>query len=156
MNITLIQIGKTFFDYIEEGIEDYSKRINRYVKFNTETYYLPSKYNKLPPDLLKEKEEILLLEAIKKYNYVILLDENGKELNSVEFAGKINNLMVSGYKNIAFVIGGAFGVTKNLKKQCDLVISLSRMTFSHQLVRLVFTEQLYRAFTIINNEKYHH
>ncbi len=156
MNITLIQIGKTFFDYIEKGVEDYSKRINRYVKFSIETYALPSKLNKLPPETLKEKESDLLAEVTKKYNYVILLDENGKEMTSVKFAGKINELMIASHKNIAFVIGGAYGVTNDFRKKCDFVLSLSQMTFSHQLVRLVFTEQLYRAFTIINNEKYHH
>ena len=156
MNITLIQIGKTFFDYIEKGVEDYRKRINRYVKFSIETYALPSKLNKLPPEALKEKESDLLAEVTKKYNYVILLDENGKEMTSVKFAGKINELMIASHRNIAFVIGGAYGVTNEFRKKCDFVLSLSQMTFSHQLVRLVFTEQLYRAFTIINNEKYHH
>jgi 23S rRNA (pseudouridine1915-N3)-methyltransferase len=156
MTITLIQIGKTFFDYIEKGVDDYSKRITRYIKFTKETYSLPSKFNKLPSDKLKEKESELLMEVLKKYDYVILLDENGKEMTSVKFAKKLNELLISSYKNIAFVIGGAYGVTEKLRQKCDLVLSLSQMTFSHQLVRLVFAEQLYRAFTIIHNEKYHH
>ncbi len=156
MTITLIQIGKTFFDYIDKGVNDYTKRINRYVNFNIETYSLPAKFSKLPPQALMEKEAELLLEKIDKFNYVILLDEKGKQFSSEAFAAKLNEIMVSGYKKVAFVIGGAYGVTEQVKSKSNLILSLSKMTFSHQLVRLVFAEQIYRAFTIINNEKYHH
>jgi len=156
MTITLLQIGKTFFDYIEKGVSDYQTRINRYVNFETETLSLPSKFSKLPPQALKEKESTLILDKMKHFNYTILLDEHGKQFTSESFASKINELMVSGYKKVAFIIGGAYGVSDEVKNKSDLIISLSKMTFSHQLVRLVFAEQIYRAFTILNNEKYHH
>ncbi len=156
MTITLIQIGKTFFDYIDQGVNDYTKRINKYVQFNIETYSLPAKFSKLPPQVLKEKESELLLALMNKFNYVILLDERGKSFSSEAFARKLNEIMIAGYKKVAFVIGGAYGVTDAVKQKSNLVLSLSPMTFSHQLVRLVFAEQIYRAFTIINNEKYHH
>ncbi len=157
MDITLLQIGKTFFDYINKGVKDYEQRINRYVKLETITLTTPAKYSKLGKEQLKEKESLLLWEKIvKKYDYIILLDEAGKELTSVQFAQKLEKLLLASHKHIVFVIGGAYGVTDEFKRKCDFILSLSKMTFSHQLVRLVFAEQLYRAFTIINNENYHH
>jgi len=156
MTITLLQIGKTFFNYIEKGIEDYKQRINRYINFNIETYKLPQKFSKLPIHIQKEKEAEIILEKIKKFNYIILLDEKGKQLSSVEFASKINEITLRSYKKIVFIIGGPYGVTEDIKAKSDFIISMSKMTFSHQLIRLIFVEQLYRAFTIINNEKYHH
>ncbi len=154
MEIRLIVIGKTFQDFVKSGIEEYSRRINKFVKFKL--VELPDIKNSksLPQDVLKEKEAILL----KKYlddGYNILLDENGKQFSSVEFAHWLEGLMNRGVRRLNFCVGGSFGFSQELLKKYDS-LSLSKMTFSHQLVRLIFVEQLYRAFTIIKSLPYHH
>ncbi len=154
MRIKLIVVGKTTEKYLQQGIDDYVKRIKRYVNFDI--VQLPEvKFNKkISLDNVKQKEARLITDAVDCPN-VVLLDENGKLMNSVEFANWLQDYFNRGAKCLTFVIGGAYGFSGELKAKFPK-ISLSPMTFSHQLVRLVFVEQLYRAFTIINSQPYHH
>ena len=155
MKITLLAIGKTNTAEIRNIVDDYSRRINRYIKF--EAVYIENnqqKYSDNEKQKIKEGEHIL--KKLQSGDYLILLDERGKEFNSVQFAEQLNLLFNQSIKNICFVIGGAYGFSEEVYARSNTKISLSRMTFSHQIIRAIFTEQLYRAFTIINNEPYHH
>jgi 23S rRNA (pseudouridine1915-N3)-methyltransferase len=155
MKITLLAIGKTNTAEIRNIVDDYSKRINRYVKF--EAVYIENNQQKFSDnEKQKTKEGELILKKLQSGDYLILLDERGKEFNSVQFAEQLNLLFNQSIKNICFVIGGAYGFSEEVYARSNAKISLSRMTFSHQIIRAIFTEQLYRAFTIINNEPYHH
>jgi len=154
MKVRLVVIGKTSQRFIAEGLEEYFKRLNKFVKL--EYIELPDikKTKSLSEDLVKQKEATI----IEKYltcDLNILLDEEGSEYTSVEFAKYIEDKINLGVKCIGFFIGGAYGFSNELRKKYDK-IALSKMTFSHQLVRLVFVEQLYRAFTIIKFLPYHH
>ena len=155
MNIELWCTGKTHFNFIKESLDDFSARIKHYCKFNV--VYLenikPGKNES--PDSIKEKEGIAVLKKIDAKDYLILLDEKGMEMNSLEFAEFIEKKMIYSDKKIKFLIGGAYGFSREVYSRADEKLSLSRMTFSHQIIRLIFAEQLYRAFTIIKNEKYH-
>jgi 23S rRNA (pseudouridine1915-N3)-methyltransferase len=155
MKIDLWWIGKTKPPYLETGIADYAKRISHYANFSLST--LPDVKNaaNLHPDILKKKEADLVLSRLEPDIFLILLDENGKNYDSAGFAAYMEDLMIRSVKKIVFLIGGAYGFDESLYARANGKISLSRLTFSHQMVRLFFTEQLYRAFTIINNEKYH-
>lgn len=155
MQITLIQIGKTHFDFVDEGFAEFAKRINRYAKFKTEQIELPSRLKSSDVDVIKKNEADALLKKIESTDYVILLDENGKEFGSVRFASHFEKL-VQQHSHIVFVIGGAYGFSDEVYKRANDKLSLSQMTFSHQLIRLIFAEQLYRIFTIIKGEPYHH
>ena len=104
---------------------------------------------------IKEKEAVLILEKLNSANFSVLLDERGKEFTSVEFAGFLQKTMNAGTRELFFIIGGAYGVAESVKQKVDLTVSLSRMTFTHQVIRLLFAEQLYRAMTILKNEPYH-
>lgn len=156
MNITLIQVGKTDAAYLREGIELYLKRINHYTKFDVVT--IPDLKNaaKLTRDQQVVEEGKAILAQCAAADCVVLLDEAGGQGSSTEFAGWLQKRMNAGVKRLCFVIGGPYGFSRALYARANDKISLSRMTFSHQLVRLVFAEQLYRAFTILNNEPYHH
>ncbi len=156
MKITLLAIGKTDSKYLAEAIDDYVKRLGHYCKF--ELKILPDIKNSrnMSPDLQMQKEGELLINSLKGSYQLILLDENGKQYTSVEFAGLIESKMVAGTKDIFFAIGGPYGFSSGVKNLTAGQISLSKMTFSHQLVRLIFVEQLYRAMTIIKGEPYHH
>lgn len=156
MKIHLILIGKTSVKYLTEAMNDYLKRIERYCRF--EVKVLPELRNtrSMPVEVQLQKEAEVLLPLMENYQEVILLDERGKQLSSEEFAGFIQKKQNSGLRDIAFVVGGPYGFSDGVKQAATEKLSLSRMTFSHQLVRLVFVEQLYRAFTIINGEPYHH
>ena len=156
MRLALFQIGKTSLNYINKGVEEYSKRINNYMPFELIT--LPDeRYTKSQSiENLKIKEGKTIISKIKKTDYVILLDEKGKQFNSKEFSGFINNKIQISKQQIIFIIGGAYGFSDETYKIADEKIALSKMTFPHQLIRLIFLEQLYRAFTILNNEPYHH
>ena len=155
MKITLLAIGKTNSAEIRNIVDDYSKRISRYVKF--EAVYIENNQQKFSDnEKQKTKEGELILKKLQSGDYLILLDERGKEFNSVQFAEQLNLLFNQSIKNICFVIGGAYGFSEEVYARSNTKISLSRMTFSHQIIRAIFTEQLYRAFTIINNEPYHH
>jgi len=155
MKLTLILTGKTDAGYLTEGTELYFKRISRDIDFKL--IIIPEiKSKKTNVTELKSAEGVQILKNIGSDDYVVLLDENGIELRSVEFAGYLNKKMVAGCRNLCFIIGGPYGFSKNVYAAANDKISLSRMTFSHQLIRLIFAEQLYRAFTILSNEPYHH
>lgn len=155
MKVTLIQTGKTRFDYLHEGISDYQKRLIHYISFEEHT--LPDLKNRknLTMDEIKVREGEQLLKKCKSIDFVILLDENGKSYSSVELANYINKKIDIG-RDIVLVIGGAYGFSQEVYRRANEMISLSRLTFSHQLVRLILVEQLYRAMTIIRGEPYHH
>lgn len=156
MKITLLTIGKTDQPFVREGMELYEKRLKHYVKY--ERIELPDikKVGGVDREVLKEKEGELILKHVRENDKLILLDERGAKYDSIEFANYIQQLTLSGGKSIIFVIGGAFGFSENVYKRSDGKISLSSMTFSHQIIRIIWSEQLYRAFTILNSEPYHH
>lgn len=156
MNIDLIMIGKTDSRPVEELIEMYRKRINFYVKFGIVTLPDPKNTKNLTPAEQKKVEGEMLLRQLAPGDYTVLLDERGDELRSTEFAGWLQKRMNGSLRRLCFVIGGPYGFSEAVYQRADCQISLSRMTFSHQLVRVLFTEQLYRGFTILNNEPYHH
>ena len=156
MKLTLIAIGKTDDRLISQLIDDYLKRVNFYIPVEMKTISDIKKGKKI-----SEKEQIILEgESIRKClqpsDYIVLLDDKGKQFSSVQFAKYIEKKMVSISKRMVFIIGGPYGLSEEIKKISNEKISLSKMTFTHQMVRLLFTEQLYRAMTILNNEPYHH
>lgn len=155
MNIRLIVVGKTDIDYIQHGIDDYVARLKHYTPF--ELVVIPSVKNAahLSPDELKEREGELILKQTERADLTILLDEHGDELTSVGFADYIQRKLNAGIRTLCFVIGGAFGFSPAVYSAAHGKLSLSRMTFNHQMVRLFFVEQLYRAHTILRHEKYH-
>ncbi len=153
MKFSLLVIGKTNEKYLEEGIKIYDNRLKNYTKFDMiEVRDIKGFQN---PEDLKKKEADAFLEKIKDDDVLVLLDENGKSFSSVEFSLWIENQQIRSVKHVVFIIGGAFGVHQVIRQRSNLVLSFSKMTFSHQMIRLFFVEQLYRAFTIIKNEKYH-
>ncbi len=155
MKITLLTVGKTEMSFVKQGLETFTKRIGHYTKFAVQEIALPKQKGKIPPQRQQEREAKQILKQIPAGAQIILLDENGSTMNSHQFADFLQNRMNRGTKDIVFIIGGPYGFHPDLRKQAQEIISLSRMTFSHQLIRLIFTEQLYRAFTILNNEPYH-
>ncbi len=156
MTITLLAIGKTDNPQLIQLIEDYKKRLSFYIKFNFEIIPDLKKVKNLSETQQKEKEGELILKKINTSDTLILLDENGKQFNSVDFSNYLQKHMNSGIKNLFFVIGGPYGFSETIYKRANGKISLSKMTFSHQMVRLFIIEQLYRGFTILKNEPYHH
>ena len=156
MNIDLIVIGKTYSSQIETLLNDYLKRLNFYTKVSL--VVLPDLKNRktLSPETQKKQEGEALLRLFSVGDWVVLLDEKGKQMRSVEFSDWVQKRMNSGVKRLCFVIGGPYGFSDEVYARSNAKLSLSLMTFSHQMVRLVFLEQLYRAFTILNNEPYHH
>ena len=147
-------VGKTNEKYFIDAISEYEKRIKRFTPFEIIT--IPDSKGIKTAELQKSTEGELILKQIKNEDFIILMDEKGKRFTSVKFAEYIEKLLCRSDKRIVFVIGGAYGFSQEVYNRADDKISLSDMTFSHQLVRVVFTEQLYRAFTIINNQPYHH
>lgn len=156
MKIKLILNGKTEEDYIVKGCTLYEQRLKHYIPF--ETIVIPALKNTkaLSIEQQKGKEGELVLKQIQSADKLILLDENGKEYNSVGFSEFVQQQMNSGIKNLVFVVGGPYGFSEEMYKRANGKIALSKMTFSHQMVRLFFVEQLYRAMTILKNEPYHH
>ncbi|MBA3971663.1 MAG: 23S rRNA (pseudouridine(1915)-N(3))-methyltransferase RlmH [Bacteroidetes bacterium] len=156
MKITLVLNGRTEDDYIIKGYNTYEQRLKHYISF--ETVVIPALKNTkaMSVEQQKQKEGELLLKQIQTSDRLILLDENGKEFNSVGFSDFIQKQMNSGIKNLVLVVGGPYGFSDEIYKRADGKIALSKMTFSHQMVRLFFVEQLYRAMTILKNEPYHH
>ncbi|HNW98198.1 MAG TPA: 23S rRNA (pseudouridine(1915)-N(3))-methyltransferase RlmH [Bacteroidales bacterium] len=156
MKIKLVLTGKTEEKYIIEGFSLYEKRIKHYIPF--EVYVLPSAKGsvKLAPTQIKEQESTFQMKNIGDSDYIVLLDELGKEYRSIELASFIQQRMNSSVKCLVFLIGGSYGFSQEMYKRANMKLSLSKLTFSHQIVRLLFMEQLYRAFTIIKNEPYHH
>ncbi len=155
MNIKLIVISKTDVPYLQTGIDEYISRLKHYCDF--ELVVIPALKNlgKASPEEIKEKEGELILKQLAKVDQTVLLDEHGKEYTSVGFSEYLQKQMNVGTRTLAFVIGGAFGFSPAVYAAATHKISLSQMTFNHQMVRLFFLEQLYRAFTILRHEKYH-
>jgi len=156
MKAVLIVIGKTDEKHITEGINKYISRINKYIQFSIDI--IPDLKNTKNINHLqqREKEGELILKKIQNGDWITLLDENGNTYSSVEFANWLNSKLITSYKRLVFIIGGPYGFSNKIYKICNDKISLSKMTFSHQMVRLIFTEQLYRANTILKGEPYHH
>jgi len=156
MTIKLLAIGKTDNKELLSLIEDYKKRLSFYIKFDFEIIPDLKKAKNLSEDQQKQKEGELILNAVSSSDILILLDEKGKQLDSVEFSEFLQKHMNSGIKQLVFVIGGPYGFSEEVYKFAYGKLSLSKMTFSHQMVRLFIIEQLYRGFTILRNEPYHH
>lgn len=155
MKVTLIYIGKTNQDFVKEGFEMYKKRIVHYTNFEEVCIVDVKNPKNLSAEQLKTQEGELLLKKIENTDFVVLLDEKGKTFTSVKFAEWIESKMIQSTKNMVFVIGGAFGFSDAVYQRADSKLRLSDMTFSHQIIRAIFAEQLYRAFTIIKGESYH-
>lgn len=156
MKIVVIAVGKTCTDYISRGVDEFLKRANRYL--GVELTVIPDiKASKaLTEEAQKQQEGRNILASLQPGDIVTLLDERGKELTSREFSGMIERRMVQGTKRLVFVIGGPYGFSKEVYERADSKLSLSRMTFTHEMVRLFFVEQIYRAMTIMRGEPYHH
>ena len=155
MNIILLLVGKTEEEYLKEGITIFENRLKHYINYNT--IVIPSLKNtkNIPVEEQKNREAEEMLKHFAKAEYIVLLDEKGKEFRSTDFATFIQKQMNTGIKNLMFVVGGPFGFSNKIYEKASMKLSLSQMTFSHQMIRLLFTEQLYRAFTILKNEPYH-
>lgn len=156
MKIKVILTGKTRTRYILEGMRDFSKRIRRYIGLEEIIVPEQKKSGKLSEEEIKEREGERILAHLEPRDWVVLLDERGKSKSSRELAGFLQEHIMSRTEKLTFIVGGAYGFSKELYQRANQSISLSRMTFPHELVRLVFYEQLYRAFTIIRGEPYHH
>ncbi|MEJ6792253.1 MAG: 23S rRNA (pseudouridine(1915)-N(3))-methyltransferase RlmH [Lacinutrix sp.] len=156
MTIKLIAIGKTDNKQLQALIEDYKKRLGFYIKFNLEIIPDLKKVKNLSETQQKQKEGELILNKLSATDVLILLDENGKQHDSVSFSNYLQKHMNSGIKQLVFVIGGPYGFSEEVYSKARSKISFSKMTFSHQMVRLFVIEQLYRGFTILKNEPYHH
>jgi len=156
MKIRLISVGKPHDPYVKEGINDFTQRINKYFKADWLVIPPPKTAPSLSEIDLKKAESTLILNQIEKDDYLILLDERGKMLNSPQLAQFIQQRANESNKQLVFLIGGAFGVDSAVSTRAQLVWSLSPLVFPHMLARLILSEQLYRACTIIRNEKYHH
>ncbi len=156
MTIKLVCIGKTDKKELESLISVYAKRLQHYIKFETEIIPDLKKVKNLDENQQKAKEGELILNGLQNSDFVVLLDEKGKQFTSEDFSEYLQKRMNTGLKQLVFVIGGPYGFSEEVYKRANSKISLSKMTFSHQMVRLFFTEQIYRAFTILKNEPYHH
>lgn len=156
MNIRLLAIGKTDNKALQTLIDDYTKRLSFYVKFDLEVIADIKNVKNLSEKQQKEKEGELILSKVGSTDNLILLDENGKTFTSVGFSEELQKKMNAGIKTLVFVIGGPYGFSEEVYKKANGKISLSAMTFSHQMVRLFVIEQIYRGFTILKNEPYHH
>lgn len=156
MKIELAVIGKTSIGYLKQGIDEYIKRLKHYVPF--EIKYIDDIKNtkNISEDQQKRTEGAKILSLLDKSDFVVLLDEHGKEYTSMQYSSYIQKRMLSGAKKVVFVIGGPYGFSQEVYDRANDKISLSKMTFNHEMIRLIFTEQLYRAYTIINHEPYHH
>ena len=156
MKVTLLVLGKTEEKYLKEGIEKYLKRLKHYIKF--EIVEVPELKN--TKNLSEEQQKVKEFELISKHlgpaDHIVLLDERGNEFSSTQFSAFLNKKMLGSVQNLVFIVGGPYGFDASLYNLAKDKISLSRMTFSHQMVRLFFVEQLYRAFTILRGEPYHH
>jgi len=156
MKITLILVGKTDKNYIIDGIAEYEKRLMHYCKFEIKVIPDIKNTRAMTEDVQMQKEGEQIISLLRPSTETILLDERGKEYSSIEFARFIEKKGVVGQSDITFVVGGPYGFSQELKAVAKSMVSLSKLTFSHQLVRLLFVEQLYRAMTIIKGEPYHH
>ena len=156
MNIRLINIGKTTVPYLIDGELDYMRRLQHYLKFERMDLKESKSVKNQSKEVLKKKEAELILKQLNPKDIVVLLDEKGKEMGSEHFSVWLEKKQMIGPKQIIFITGGAYGFDESVYRRADEIISISKMTFSHQMIRLLFLEQLYRAKTILNGEKYHH
>jgi 23S rRNA (pseudouridine1915-N3)-methyltransferase len=156
MNIKLLAIGKTDNKALQQLMDDYMKRLSFYIKFELEVIPDIKNARNMSEAQQKEKEGEIILSKLSPTDQLILLDENGKSFSSVGFSEELQKKMNSGIKTLVFVIGGPYGFSKEVYAKAQGKVSLSAMTFSHQMVRLFVIEQLYRAFTILKGEPYHH
>lgn len=156
MTIKLLAIGKTDNKQLQSLIDDYQKRLGFYINFELEIIPDLKKVKNLSEEQQKQKEGELILNKIAPTDVLVLLDENGKQFDSVAFSNYLQKHMNSGIKQLVFVIGGPYGFSPEVYNKASGKVSLSKMTFSHQMIRLFMVEQLYRAFTILKNEPYHH
>ncbi len=156
MKITLLTVGKTDKDWVRQGLEIYVSRLKHYISFSMAEIPELKNVSALSKEQIKVREGELILKNIRNTDDVILLDERGKEFSSVELAGIIQNKINYEGRDIVYVIGGAYGFSEAVYARANSKLSLSRMTFSHQMVRVIFVEQIYRAFTIMKGEPYHH
>jgi len=156
MKITLLIVGKTEDAYLKEGIDKYLKRLKHYNKVDIIEIAELKNTKALTPEQQKAKEAEVILKRLMATDHVILLDEQGTLLSSTQFAAYIDKKAVSSVNNLVFIVGGPYGFDESVYQRANDKLSLSKMTFSHQMVRLFFIEQLYRAFTIIKGEPYHH
>lgn len=156
MNIKLLAIGKTDHKALQSLIDEYTKRLSFYIKFDLEIIPDIKNAKNLSESQQKEKEGALILSKLAPTDLLILLDDKGKSFSSPQFADELQKRMNSGVKTLVYVIGGPYGFSEEVYKAAQGKVSLSQMTFSHQMIRLFFIEQLYRGFTILRNEPYHH
>lgn len=156
MKITLLTVGKTDVKWVREGLELYASRLAHYVNFEIQEIPELKNVSSLSKDMIKEREGELILKSLKPGAVLILLDERGREYRSVEFSRELQDRMSKDSRDIVFAVGGAYGFSEEVYSRSESSISLSKMTFSHQMVRTIFAEQLYRAFTIMRGEPYHH
>lgn len=156
MKIALVVIGKTDARYFVDAIEEYRNRLIHYIPFEMEVIPDIKNVKNLSESQQKEKEGELILKTLQPGDYLVLLDERGKEFTSIQFSAYLEKKMHTVPKRVLFVIGGPYGFSESVYKAASEKISLSKMTFSHQMIRLIFVEQLYRAMTILNHEPYHH
>ena len=156
MNIVLIVIGKTDEEWLQEAVTSYVNRLQHYIAFKTIVIPALKNTKNIATNVQKQKEGELILSNIASSDVVIVLDEKGQQYSSLAFSEFINQKMNAGIKRLVFVIGGPFGFSDAIYERADVKLSLSKMTFSHQMIRLFFIEQLYRAMTILKGEKYHH
>ncbi len=156
MEILLLTVGKTTRQYVKDGIEDFSTRLKRYIQYSIVCLPDVKTSKALSESVQKEKEGESILGYLNPSDYVVILDEHGREYTSVEFASFISKTMLSGRKRLIFVVGRPYGFSPKVYERADSKISLSKMTFTHEMVRMFFTEQVYRAMTILRGEPYHH
>jgi 23S rRNA (pseudouridine1915-N3)-methyltransferase len=156
MKFTLILVNKSKDDYLDKGFKEYENRLKHYAKFETQILELPKKLKFPSVDVQKVEEGKMLLSRITSNDYLVLLDESGTLLSSKKFSIQVQKWQNSGLSSIVFVIGGPYGFSEKVYTRANFQLGLSKMTLTHQMVRLFFIEQLYRAHTIIKGEKYHH
>jgi len=156
MKIVLLTIGKTSEKYLIEGIAQYQNRLKHYIQFEMiEILNIKNAKNFSNAELIKKEGE-LILKQLQHSDHLVILDDKGNDFTSPKFSEKLQNWMLSGKKRLVFVVGGAYGFSEQVYARGNEKLSLSKMTFSHQMVRLFFIEQIYRGYTILNNEPYHH
>lgn len=156
MEIELLTVGKTSIRFVEEGIAEYTRRLKHYIPFSIKALPDIKNTSKLSEAKQKEEEGEKILTSLTTADYVVLLDEHGKEYTSVEFSSFIEKQMIGGRRKVVFVVGGPYGFSQEVYNRADSLLSLSKMTFNHEMVRLFFVEQIYRGLTILRGEPYHH
>ena len=156
MKVELWFVGKTSFPYLQTGIEIYEKRLKHYIPFKIEVLADLKNTKNLQANQVKEKEGAMILKKLSPQDHLLLLDENGKQYDSVAFSNFLENKLQTSAKRLVFLVGGAYGFSDAVYQRANGKLSLSKMTFSHQMVRLFVVEQIYRGMTILRNEPYHH